>query len=61
MGRIPRPLYWLTLVAMSGTLLVQVLSGFDQPLEIVSGCIAAVLVVWSTVALVAGRKSNDPK
>ncbi|WP_434739443.1 hypothetical protein [Micromonospora sp. SH-82] len=43
---------------MSGTLLLRILTGFDEPLEIISGGIAAVLVVWSTAALVLGRKNN---
>lgn len=49
---VPRWLHWTTLVAMSGIFLSQVGAGFDRPLEIVTGCLAAGLAAWSTVALV---------
>jgi hypothetical protein len=54
----PRWLMWIILVSMLLLLLSQVLSGFDRPVEIALGCMAAGLAVIAAASLVASRKDG---
>jgi hypothetical protein len=49
---------WTTLVSMLLLLLSQVVSGFDRPVEIALGCMAAALAVVAAASLVVSRKSG---
>ncbi|MCL7461041.1 hypothetical protein M8I35_28135 [Micromonospora sp. MSM11] len=59
MGKNPRWLLWMQLVAMSCVLLSQVGSGFDRPLEIIVGCGAAAMALYCVAALIVGRTNGN--
>lgn len=53
----PRWLMWIILVSML-LLLSQVVSGFDRPVEVALGCMAAGLAVVAVASLMASRKGR---
>ncbi|MDP9796777.1 hypothetical protein J2S43_005289 [Catenuloplanes nepalensis] len=55
---VPRWLHWITLVAMSGTFLSQLLIGLDRPWTVAVSVASAALVLESAVALVVGPRAG---